>query len=168
MFFLEKFSLLKFWLKKHEKQSWLAIPFFFDKKPNSAPVPPPFNMIAKEKVRTIKIKKRRKTTNIPKRKQEQPLVKSIPKKIPVKENTTIYSEVDQVPVFPGCQNGGPFRDSLKSNDCTLMALNNYVAKLLKYPRRAFLGGVEGIVIIQYVIEKDGTLSNIKCIKDIVF
>lgn len=142
--------------------------YFNQKTPELTFVPPHFNMIAKEKVRVIKIKKRRKKTDIPPKKtiSSFPKPKSTPAKTPPKDNSIIYLEVDRAPIFPGCQNGGPFRDSLKANDCSLMALNNYVAKLLKYPSQAYIYGIEGIVVVEYVVEKDGTLSNIKYLKDI--
>lgn len=42
----------------------------------------------------------------------------------------------------------------------------FVSKNIKYPNQAKRMGVEGKVFIQFVVEKDGTLSNIQSIKGI--
>lgn len=48
----------------------------------------------------------------------------------------------------------------------IKALSEYVSKHLKYPRKARRAGIQGRVIVDVVIEKDGTLSNFKIRKGI--
>src|SRR5690606_7986496 len=45
-------------------------------------------------------------------------------------------------------------------------LNTYVTGDLKYPRQARRLGVEGRVEVQFVVEKDGSLSGVKAVKGI--
>jgi TonB family protein len=42
----------------------------------------------------------------------------------------------------------------------------FFGKKLKYPAKARRAGIQGRVFVQFVIEKDGTLSEIKCVKGI--
>lgn len=45
------------------------------------------------------------------------------------------------------------------------ALMQYVAQNIRYPKIATENGVQGRVLVQFVIEKDGSLSNFKVVKD---
>jgi len=46
------------------------------------------------------------------------------------------------------------------------AFYDYLRKNIKYPRRAQQLGIEGKVFVQFVVEKDGTLSQLKVVKGI--
>ncbi|WP_424962767.1 energy transducer TonB [Ekhidna sp.] len=43
---------------------------------------------------------------------------------------------------------------------------NYLAQNLRYPQNAQRLGIEGRVYIQFVVEKDGSISNVKVVKGI--
>jgi TonB family protein len=58
--------------------------------------------------------------------------------------------VEEMPEFPG----GP------------EALYPYIREILKYPEKAIEQGVEGIVYLTFVVEKDGSVSNIKVLRSI--
>lgn len=45
------------------------------------------------------------------------------------------------------------------------ALMQYIAQNIRYPKISAENGVQGRVIVQFVIEKDGSLSNFKIVKD---
>jgi len=62
----------------------------------------------------------------------------------------VFKVVEQMPAYPG----GP-ADLLK-----------YLAANINYPKAAKDAGVEGMVVIQYVIEKDGSISNAQVVKGI--
>ncbi|HYG15811.1 MAG TPA: energy transducer TonB [Bacteroidia bacterium] len=66
------------------------------------------------------------------------------------EDTAIaqYSEV--LPEYPGGQE----------------AMAKFISKKLKYPKKARKDGIEGKVIVQFVIERDGTTSNHTIVRDI--
>jgi TonB family protein len=45
-------------------------------------------------------------------------------------------------------------------------MNKFIAKNLKYPKDAITNNIEGRVIAEFIVERDGSLSNIKISKDI--
>lgn len=51
-------------------------------------------------------------------------------------------------------------------DGGMASFYKYLSKELKYPRSAMRMGIEGKVFIQFVVEKDGTLSDVKAVKGI--
>lgn len=57
-------------------------------------------------------------------------------------------------------------ESLPEFEGGMDALNTYVTGDLKYPRQARRLGVEGRVEVQFVVEKDGSLSGVKAVKGI--
>jgi len=64
------------------------------------------------------------------------------------ENDSIYVSPDIRPVFPGGE----------------VAFGQFIFSNIVYPRDARKLGIEGIVIASYIVEKDGTLSNIEVVK----
>ena len=48
----------------------------------------------------------------------------------------------------------------------LQALYNHVQQNLKYPGRAIRRGIEGRVFVEFVVEKDGRISQLKILKGI--
>lgn len=46
------------------------------------------------------------------------------------------------------------------------ALYEYLAKNIKYPAQARETNIEGKVYIKFIVEKDGSVSDVKCIRDI--
>lgn len=67
-----------------------------------------------------------------------------------------YSVVDQLPLFGGC-------DTKMCSDEKLIA---YVHKNIDYPEEAKLACIEGRVYVQFVIEIDGSVTNIQLARDI--
>ena len=61
------------------------------------------------------------------------------------ENSRVYDVTDQMPQFPGGQK----------------ALLEFLSKKIKYPGLAEKYGVEGRVIMVFIVEKDGSISGIK-------
>lgn len=63
------------------------------------------------------------------------------------ENNKIFNgdDVDQQPSFPGGTN----------------ALNTFLASNLKYPVVAQENGIQGRVIVKFIVEKDGSISNVE-------
>ena len=61
------------------------------------------------------------------------------------QDETVYTLVDQEPVFPG----------------GIEAMYQYIAANVHYPDKAKEQKITGKVIVQFAIEKDGTVSNIK-------
>lgn len=76
--------------------------------------------------------------------------KNVTTKEQKKDTETIYTVVDESAMFPGGQE----------------ELIKYLALNIKYPQQAIVRGVEGLVYVGFVVEKDGSLTNIKLLKDI--
>ncbi|MEM6831156.1 MAG: energy transducer TonB [Bacteroidota bacterium] len=63
---------------------------------------------------------------------------------------TVYTLVEEPAAYPGGVAG--FYD--------------YLGKNVKYPRLAARSGTEGRVFVQFIVEKDGTISNVDVVKGI--
>lgn len=61
-----------------------------------------------------------------------------------------YALVEDMPDFPGGQN----------------ALRNFIAVTIRYPIEAQEKGIQGKVLVQYIIEPDGSISNVKIAKGV--
>ena len=46
------------------------------------------------------------------------------------------------------------------------AMGKYLAENLRYPKKARREGIEGRVYVQFIVEKDGSISNVETIKGI--
>lgn len=66
----------------------------------------------------------------------------------VTDNSPIYEEADIMPSFPG---GGE-------------AIEKYLNDNIKYPKQARENDVQGRVVVSFVVERDGTLSNIRVVR----
>ena len=62
-----------------------------------------------------------------------------------------------VPVFPGCEK----LSEIKKRGCFQEKMNRHIAKHFRYPEIAQKQGIQGRVIIQFVVEKDGNVSGIR-------
>ena len=63
----------------------------------------------------------------------------------LESNDSIYNIVEQMPKFPGGE----------------QAMMEYVSRNVKYPESAKENNLQGRVIVKFVIEKDGTVSNVE-------
>ena len=61
------------------------------------------------------------------------------------DTSQVYEAVEQMPSFPGGQG----------------ALNLFLANNVKYPAVAAENGIQGRVIVGFIVERDGSLSNVK-------
>lgn len=67
-----------------------------------------------------------------------------------KEEEKVFDVVEQMPSFPG----GP------------QALFEYLSKNIRYPAVAEENGVQGRVIVTFVVERDGSITDVKVIKSV--
>jgi TonB family protein len=76
----------------------------------------------------------------------------------------IYKVVDQMPRFPGCENiGGSNREM---EDCAKVKMLEYIYRNLKYPVIARTSGVEGMVVVQFVVDENGWVTNPNIVREI--
>ena len=71
-----------------------------------------------------------------------------------KDNSMILS---LVPVFPGCEK----LSEIKKRECFQDKMNRHIAQNFRYPEIAQKKGIQGRVIIQFVVGKDGNVGGIK-------
>lgn len=67
-----------------------------------------------------------------------------------KEEPEIFTIVEQMPEFPGGES----------------ALTNFIQQQMIYPHEAKDKDIQGVVVLNFVVEKDGRLSNIEILRDI--
>ena len=79
-------------------------------------------------------------------------------------DTTIYSVVEEMPRFPGCEQ----LDTTLAvkNECSQASLLNFVYSNVQYPLEARQQGIDGTVVLTFVVEPDGTISGLHPVKDI--
>jgi len=63
---------------------------------------------------------------------------------------SVYINADEMPVFPGGEAG----------------MNQWIKDRVKYPKPAKDNGIQGIVEISFIVEKDGRIADVKIVKDI--
>jgi len=72
--------------------------------------------------------------------------------------------VDEMPRFTGCEDLDISKD--EKQKCANNELIKYVTSKINYPAIARENDIKGTVIIQFVVEKDGSISNAKIARDI--
>lgn len=71
--------------------------------------------------------------------------------------------VEEMPMFPGCDGLSNYEERKNCSDKKMLA---FIYKNVKYPSLARENGVEGTVVISFVIEKNGAISNIKTLREV--
>lgn len=74
----------------------------------------------------------------------------------------IFYKAHQMPRFEGCENIAE-KDWMK---CIEQTLITFVEGQLNYPTEARENGIEGLVIVNFIVEKDGTINNPRILRDI--
>ena len=97
---------------------------------------------------TIKPKLKARTPNLPKPK-------------PKPKDEPIYQLVQDMPTFPTCDNN---KD--EDRKCTVSAIEAFLNENLEYPEYAYKNGVEGTCVISFIVEKDGSLSDFKIVRNV--
>ena len=75
---------------------------------------------------------------------------SAQKTVVAQKNQQVFDVVEQMPEYPG---GMP-------------ALIDYLTQNVKYPSDAEKQKIEGIVIATFIVEKDGSISNVEVVKPV--
>lgn len=79
------------------------------------------------------------------------------------ENEEIFKVVERMPRFPGCEKLEG--DSATKKECADEKLLQYIFKSIPYPAKARDNGVEGMVVMQFIVDKDGTIQDIDIKRD---
>ncbi len=82
---------------------------------------------------------------------------------PKKEPDEIFKVVEEMPAFPGCEH---IADKVQRKECVDQKLLEFIYSNIKYPAIARENGVEGVVVITFVVEKDGRITDARILRDI--
>ncbi len=83
-----------------------------------------------------------------------------------KEDTTNtkFTVVEQMPQFPGCE--GLYNNEEDTKKCADKTLLNYIYRNIKYPPKAIRQNAQGEALVTFVIDKDGSVNQIKILRGI--
>ncbi len=79
------------------------------------------------------------------------------------DTTKIYNITEILPRFYGCDTysqSGTLNDS-----CSTIFLMEYIRRAVQYPEEAKSKGTEGKAIVRFVVERNGSVSNVETLKD---
>lgn len=82
---------------------------------------------------------------------------------PDEELVALIEKVEELPRFPGCEG---LSDPALKKPCADRKLLEFIYGNIRYPKPARRRGVQGICVVSFVVEKDGSLSNIRLTRDI--
>ncbi len=82
---------------------------------------------------------------------------------PEPEVEEIFKVVEQMPRFPGCED---LASDDEKKQCAQKKLLEYIYANIKYPPIARENGVEGMVVVKFVVDKDGSISDPDVVRDI--
>ena len=68
---------------------------------------------------------------------------------------SIYRIVDEMPRFPGCENSD--KPTALKNACAKDKLVSFIASELRYPEAAAAEGLEGMVLVSFVVSENGDI-----------
>jgi protein TonB len=74
----------------------------------------------------------------------------------------IFAIVEEQPSFPGCEK---ITDKTERQKCSDKKMVQFLGQKAGYPSMAREAGFEGTVFVRFVVEPDGSISNIEVVKD---
>ena len=79
------------------------------------------------------------------------------------ETDEIFTIVQQMPRFPGCEDIGGSDDDKKK--CAEKKMLEFIYKNIKYPSIARENGIEGMAVVSFVVDKAGKITDPKVVRD---
>ena len=76
--------------------------------------------------------------------------------------TDVYNVVELMPCYPGCEQLGSKEER---DDCSMRKMLTFLYSKIQYPEKARENGVTGVAEVGFIVDKDGSLSNFKILKD---
>ena len=81
-----------------------------------------------------------------------------------KEDEAFIVIAEQMPRFPGCEHLDI--DKKEKEACSKEALLSYVFSSLEYPALARENRIEGLVVVQFIVTKNGDVTEVEIVRDI--
>ena len=82
---------------------------------------------------------------------------------PAPESKEISRIVEEQPTFKGCESIG---DKAERQKCAEVKLMEFIYDEIQYPSTARENNIQGTVVVQFVVETDGRVSNVKIVRNI--
>lgn len=76
----------------------------------------------------------------------------------------IFKVVEQMPRFPGCEGMTGTADEI--NKCAQQKMLEFIYSNLKYPKQARDNKVEGLVVVQFLVTKNGGIDKVKLVRKV--
>jgi len=76
----------------------------------------------------------------------------------------VFRVVEEMPRFPGCESMSVSTDEKEA--CAKQKMLNFIYQNLKYPKEAAAQNIEGTTVVQFTVEKDGSITNEKVVRQI--
>jgi TonB family protein len=73
-----------------------------------------------------------------------------------------HTDVDEMPYFPGCDEP----TLTKKRSCSDKKMLEHIFTNIKYPKEAQKEDAEGMVVVKFIVEKDGQLTNPKILRSV--
>lgn len=83
---------------------------------------------------------------------------------PVDDAEEIFRVVEEMPRFPGCEDIAGTQEEKRV--CADRALLEFIHRHLQYPSTARENNIQGNVVAQFVVNKDGTIQDVTVLRDI--
>ncbi len=75
----------------------------------------------------------------------------------------VFKVVEEMPRFPGCEE---ITDAAERTKCAQTKMLEFIFKNIKYPDEARKNGVEGMSVVKFIVEKDGSISEAEIARSI--
>lgn len=69
---------------------------------------------------------------------------------------------EEMPLFPGCEDRGHYANRKKCADSTMLV---FIYRNHRYPAKALRDSVEGMAVVSFVVEKDGSVTETRTVRD---
>ena len=84
----------------------------------------------------------------------------------IKDSTHFYALVEKLPIAAGCENYSNSNSSLQ-HTCFNNQITKLVSENFKYPKAAKRASLFAKIYVNFIIEKDGSISNVEVVKGAV-
>jgi len=81
----------------------------------------------------------------------------------ITKQQALFKTVEEMPRFPGCDD---VLDDKERTTCSHTKFIEYIYSNLKYPKIARKNKTEGKVFAQFVVDRDGSIIDVKIVRDI--
>ena len=79
------------------------------------------------------------------------------------EEAEIFTIVEDMPLFPGCEGAGSKEEI---QNCTNAELYKFIGKNTNYPAMARDAGIDGTVYIRYLVDEKGKVGNVEVVRGV--